>query len=76
MYQQIVEQIKQDEFAICADHIRQVDYSTQRMVNTLYEYKHEDHLDNIDIANDCRKEYNKLKFVQLGHGYRPRKRQN
>jgi hypothetical protein len=33
-------QIKQDEFAIYAEHTRQVDFSNKSKVKTLYEDKH------------------------------------
>ena len=71
---QLVQNIKMDEFLKTVKQVDTVNYANQRMVNTLFTYKLKDDIDNIDIANDCCREYNQHKFTGLPNGMMPNKR--
>lgn len=57
-------------------NVDMVNYSTMQMINTLFTYRTNDDLDNIDIANDCCRDYDKQKMMPVPYGLKLKKKKN
>ena len=65
MHKKLVSDIKQVEFLNTIEVVNDVNYGNQRMIGTLYNYKLNEHLEAIDIADEATKEFHVNKYNML-----------
>jgi hypothetical protein len=61
----IVTEIKQTEFLNAVDQVNEVSYGNQRMIVTLYNYKLQEHVEAIDIADEASRDFHVNKYNML-----------
>lgn len=74
MQNQILAELNQTEFNRTLGIMNETTYANQKMIGTLYRYKYNDEMHQIEIANDVCREYHAGKFDPGARRLQPRRK--